>query len=287
MMNLQMLFYGAMLFATGAWAQEDAGVPLLRGPDKGGMLPESVQNEVDVAIERGVRWLAGQQNEDGSFGETNRLYYTMSAESELMKQEMLEQQKRALKWVADLLEEKDSFEEGTRLLDALNATAVFVELELSDEAEHAIKWIAKRQNEDGSFGETHRVFLTMYAGGFLMAQGMNEAVERSKKWIFSQFTSAAELANASNEEHEIINPFSGVDQTNLEWREKLAARRLSTQVVNGGIGFWRGSDVPELKIEKGELRHGKMTMPRAVLDVGSPLSDLEATIFVLWQLKKM
>ena len=66
-----------LITAFACHAQDAVGVK--PGPDVGGRLPESVRNEVEVAIDRGVKWIAAQQTEDGSFGKTNSLYFSMAA----------------------------------------------------------------------------------------------------------------------------------------------------------------------------------------------------------------
>ena len=51
---------------------EDKGVTLVASDDAPGALHESLRNEVDAAIDRGLDWLAAQQKEDGSW--SNRTF---------------------------------------------------------------------------------------------------------------------------------------------------------------------------------------------------------------------
>jgi len=261
---MKKVFLSFLFVAAGCtFAQEP--VAIKPGPDEGGMLPESVQNEVDVAIDRGINWLAAQQAEDGSFGEANKLFYT------LVIGVMLEKRK------------------------------------MTEPADRAAKWAFEQQAKDGSFGEVGRFFYTGMGTAWLYMRGMKEEAERAKKWLEDYFFEGK--GRRENEKEELdneayatgfIDPLFLVDKTDVRWRENLAKQRLAMQRANGGKGYWSGQNVPELKFEKGRITVGNpkvlvqiaenrggpggFTFPRAVLNKDSPLSDFEATLFVLMQL---
>jgi len=241
------------------------------GPDEGGMLPVSVQNEVEVAVDRGLALLAALQAKDGGFGVTNRLFYTLAVGT------MLDQRKQ------------------------------------TEPAERAANWVFEQQAQDGGFGERDRFFYTAMAGVWLDMRGKLEEAERAQKWIENFLVQGMEsnMQNAGGEDGELhglvyITPLLLVDKADVGWREKLARQRLAAQRVNGGKGYWRGRDVPELVVENGTIKVGKpgefisttengvftatpagFVLPRAVTDAGNPLSDFEATVFVLLQLMEL
>jgi len=240
---------GALFFAVGALAEEK-GVPLRPGPDEGGTLPESVRNEVEVAIDRGVKWLVEQQNEDGSFGETNCLFYTIG--------------------VRGLLEAKGMTESAIR----------------------AAKWISKQQADDGGFAETNRVhYSLMIDWAFWFVVEVEEAKARVNKWL----DGLTDEEKAKTKEQLLgLNPLGCIDKSLVDWRIKLAAQRVATQVVKGSVGYWQAKDVEvSVKSENWELwkafwgvaevgpRHedGNGKLKNARLP-----SDLAATLFVVLQL---
>jgi len=272
-MKKLMLFVGAAFFAAGAWAQEVTTTieygRLRPGPDEGGMLPESVRNEVEVAIERGLASLVGVQAKDGSFGATNKLFYTLVVGS------MLEQRK------------------------------------MREPADNAVRWLLKQQAADGGFGVRDRFICTATAAAWLNMranENETEAMERAKKWVEKYLVGETEEQDDDDDEEGefalgVVDALVLVDKTDVGWREKLAKKLLAAQVVKGGRGGWRARDVPEIKIEKGMLVVGNpgemnvdktengtsvapagFALPRAVKDASSPLSDFEATVFVLLQL---
>ncbi len=68
------------------------------GPDEGGVLKESIRNEVEAALDRGVAWLQKQQTEDGSFGGTNRLIFTVMATALFDQRGLDEAEEQGKKW---------------------------------------------------------------------------------------------------------------------------------------------------------------------------------------------
>ena len=238
----------ATLFAV-FFAHAQEPVAIKPGPDAGGRLPPSVKNEVDVAMDRGLKWLVAQQAEDGSFGETNKLLYTAS--------------------VVELSRKKAKNTKKTEM------------------SERALKWIVNQQAEDGGFGETNRMMHACMLGLFLAFNGMEEASTRLADWIDNN----EEDEEEATMELKKINPQNCLDKSQINWREKLAAQHLSSQVVNGGVGYWRAQDVtvrvkkedwhlwaafwgvaeavPRHETENGDFKEGKFP------------SDGAATIFVL------
>ena len=108
---------------------------------------ESLLNEIGIAINRGINWLAMQQSEDGSFNGTNKLFYTINALHLLMEKE-------------EIMDE--------------NINRIF-------------KWIVKQQAEDGGFGETNRHVYAMMLNNHALQQGLGEARTRLRNWSLTNF----------------------------------------------------------------------------------------------------
>jgi len=257
------------MIAVGACMAQVAVKP---GPDAGGKLPESVQNEVDVAIERGLKWLEGQQNKDGSFGkgETNQLFFTSL--------------------IYGIAREKKPLGEKP-----------FPE---------AYKWMLAQQADDGGFGgkKTGTIQRGLYSimlyplvlreakmeyhlgDGDTYNSGL--AYAKLKKWNDYYFDPTAYKALVSFAR--ILSRDWPESESQPNWREKLAAKHLSAQIVNGGAGHWKAKDVTA-RVKKDDLylweAHWGMeeVTPSPAGDngeyaIGRFPSDLAATLFVICHL---
>ena len=269
---------GAVLFATNARALQ-APHP---GPDIGGLIPESVQNEIEVAVDRTLAWFVEQQNEDGSFGETNKLFYTVFLGAYLNGRKMKEPAERALKWVLTQQTEDGWFGETDRefytgmvchLLESCGMKDVVESWEEKYKFEEQIKEQKNKMNVDDDSDENEE-------------EEEDEGAYKLDNLIFAMSTEGM------------------MDQSEVGWRLKFVKQRLATQRVNGDKGFWRVEDGPEMRIEKdkwvvgnpkehttehrpGLFSYGRwrgFAFPRAVQDAGSPPTDFEATFFALFQL---
>jgi len=195
---------------------------------------------------------------------------------------------------------------------------------MKEPGERALKWVLSQQAEDGWFGETDREFYTFMVWCLLETCGMKDVLESwEEKYKYNEYKNKKdddddEADGNENKDKEKENEgaykldnliFAGgaegmIDQTEVGWRLKFVQQRLATQRVNGGKGFWRVEDGPEIRIEKdkwvvgnpkehttehrpGLFSYGRwrgFAFPRAVKDASSPPTDFEATFFALFQL---
>ena len=245
---------GAAVFAAScAWAREE-GVALRPGPDKGGALPESVRNEVEVAVDRGVKWLAEQQKEYGGFEEPDRFLPTFAAMSFFSVRGMKEETRRTATWIAR-----------TQLADGSWGGTNW--------AVHTVIGVKVLKDLDGELED----------------KDVKEAESRGREWFKRQ--TPDEFTNAVNQVLR-LNPLTSRDTSQVGWRGQLAARHLATQIVNGGAGYWKAKDVEvALKNEDLELWKAFWGVEEVVPRRGGEdvtvcrlPSDLTATLFVMMQL---
>jgi hypothetical protein len=250
-------------------------------------------------MDRGFKWLREQLAEDGSFGETEKLFYTLFTSALLTH-------RNNLFWMP-----RDT----TDLTPNAFAEVLKKSKGTTDESvKKAARWLAGQQKLDGGFGEDDRMFYAVFAmpllnknypmltlpllkwmekfGGenfmkevsFMLAENPTNMKEMPVKWMAGMQISM--LFNGYFDFEKLADVMDGVDKTDVAWRGQLATQRLSTQVIQGGSGFWRAQDAADLKVKKGAWENGEPILPRGVFEDG-PASDFEATLRVLMQLMNL